>query len=745
MTAAATKNKTNGAAKKPSAAAKPPAKAKPKPSPVAASAVFAAPVTPAPVETDVAHERRPLGSVWREPRSNVRRSRTNPRTVFVLDDLLETMEVRREDGTKEKRQLSPVLVRFRPDTDSGTDYEIIDGERRDRAAEALGWDDIEIKLVEMTDEEVEEAQLVANLARADLTPLDEAHAFERLERKGYSIAQISDRVGKPQSYIRQRLALAKLTDEAKAALRDGAISVGAAQELAAVTDPAAQRGVVARALEGRAPGADPMSAKQIRIFVEQAMLVLSKAKFSLDDATLVPAAGACSSCPKRSSQQFALIALTGAGVADDERCTDRSCFVAKQEAHWTRAKCDALAVGQTVIEGDAARKVVAFGGVAKDSGYVDLDAHCAELRDGRTWREVLGEDALPTSLVRGDGGAPHVIASKADAVRLLRERGLLRAPGVAPASTTQTDAAASQVSGSANDTAPAQDAGESTEDGEPETPLLSPDQIARAAKRASLDSDTFAMLVEATIYVANPTDKETSNIGKPYDVPVPSGSNGAEIVIGILRGLTSDGERIALLSRVMCTIDQRARRLLSDYFAKPVNIDDAKMRALNAIRGGARKAAHIRAAAGIDDATWPRVASELKTYGLVRVTGSGRGLEYTPAEEAQGAAESAVTESTDAAEQRDPDATADGEPAALYAPSAVEEGIRDAVRDMLRSQALQRAELATQLADLEGITESDADREIETLLEEGFLVSNGECIEWAADRSSSATGQRQLF
>ena len=83
----------------------------------------------------------------------------------------------------------------------------------------------------------------------EATSRDEAHAFERLERRGYSVAQISDRVGKPQAYIRQRLALARLTDEAKAALRDGAISVGAAQELASVTDANEQRRVVARALE----------------------------------------------------------------------------------------------------------------------------------------------------------------------------------------------------------------------------------------------------------------------------------------------------------------------------------------------------------------------------------------------------------------------------------------------------------------------------------------------------------------
>jgi ParB/RepB/Spo0J family partition protein len=714
-TTATKKKQTNGAAK-----AKPIERRVLPPKPVPKRVAPASEPPPStPIEMDVAHERRPLGSVWRERRSNIRRSQTNPRTVFVLDDLIETMEVRAEDGTRTKRQLSPILVRFRPDTDSDTDYEIIFGERRDRAAEALGWDDIEVKLVEMSDDEVEEVQLVENLSRADMTPLDEAHAFQRMEHKGYSVQQIGDRVGKREPYIRQRLALARLVDEAKAALRDGAISVGAAQELAAVTDPNAQRSVVARALEGRAPGADPMSAKQIRMFVEQAMLVLSRAKFALDDATLVPAAGACSSCPKRSSQQFALLALTGAG--DDERCTDRSCFTAKQEAYWTRVAAEARAAGQTVIEGDAARKVLAFGGVAKDSGYVDWDAHCAELRDGRTWREVLGDDALPVSLVRAAEGASHRIVPKADAVRLLRERGLLRTPGApaqAPAAATRpaNDATADDGSERGPDTVPP-----ST----PEPTLLTPDQIAKAAKRARLDSATFTALMEAAIVALEPADVEVVDICKPYDVPVPRDAEGHDVVIGVARGLTNDGERFALLARVCCAISQKARTRLSEYFApKPGDIDAAieaaKVRALHAIRTGARKPAQIRAAAGIAEDLWEKVGPALEASGLVRVEGRARGRQYF-----------AVTSEEPAT--TDPDTAADGEPDGLAA-SEVERSIRDNVRDLLRSAALQRTELASRLADIEGMPESDADREVEQLIREGFLLDNGECVEWADGR-----------
>lgn len=667
MTAATKKKHTNGAARPNSASAKAKSLDRPAPKPAAKPAIE--PPPSAPIEMDVAHERRPLGSVWREPRRNIRRSATNPRTVFVLDDLLETMEVRNADGTKTKRQLSPILVRFRPDTDTDTDYEIIFGERRDRAAEALGWDDIEVKLVEMSGDEVEEVQLVENLSRADMSPLDEAHAFERLERKGYAIAQIADRVGKRQDYIRQRLALARLTDEAKTALRDGAISVGAAQELAAVTDPTAQRNVVARSLEGRAPGADPMTAKQIRMFVEQAMLVLSRAKFALDDATLHPTAGACITCPKRSSQQFALIALAGGG--DDERCTDRSCFNAKQEAHWTREAERARAAGQTVIEGDAARKVLGFGGnIAKDSGYVELDAHCAELRDGRTWREVLGEDALPVSLLRGAEGATRRIVPKADAVRLLRERGLLRAPGQA----TQAPAATTP----ANDAAPERDDAATQEPETDEPALLTVDQIVRVAKRRKLDADTFSAIAEALIVAIEPKDDETVSIVKPYDVPVPPDAEGHDVAIGVWRGLNTDGERIAFLARVACSVSQKARLRLSERLA-----NDAAPK-----KPGRAQVAPTATAAPAEPST-------------------------------------------------DPEATADSDPEG-FAPSAVEVSIRDNVRDLLRSHALQRPELVARLADIEGMSESDAEVEVETLIREGFLRDSGEFVEWTADRATVA-------
>lgn len=710
-TATATKKKPKAnapatqkaSASAPKALTKPPVKAKPA---IDKPAIVAAPTEPAHVvNTDLVHEvPHAIGSVWRERRSNVRRSQTNPRTVFVLDDLLATMPT--------QGQLSPVLVRFRPDTDSDTDYEIVDGERRDRSAEQLGWNEIEVKLVEMTDEQVEEAQLVANLARADLTPLDEAHAFERLERRGYSVQQIADRVGKRQDYIRQRLALARLTDEAKAALRDGAISVGAAQELAAVTDAAEQRRVVARALEGRAPGADPMTAKQIRMFVEQALLVLSKAKFPLADATLVPAAGACTTCPKRSSQQFALIALPGADV--DERCTDRSCFVAKQEAHWTRSSEDARAAGQTVVEGDAARKLVAFGGIAKDSGYVDLDAHCAELRDGRTWREVVGDAPLPVTLVRGAEGAAHTTVPKADAVRVLRDRGLLRAPE------PQKPAAPAAP---ANDATPESEEHPAANDGPAEPTLLTVDQIARAAKKARLDSDTFAALTDAIILLSEPRPAETQAICKPYDVPVPEDAEGSDVVLGIARSLTNDGDRLALVVRALC-VNEKARARLSVHFAPGQNPDasiaDAKERALHAIRTGATKPAQIRAAAGIDEDTWERVIAALKRDGAVRAESRGRGQTYVVVD-----APAATDLETTATEPPVDDA---------LAVSTVDESIRDNVRDLLARGSLDRAELSMQLAELEGLSEGDADREIETMLREGLLSASDDGIEWADNR-----------
>jgi len=89
-----------------------------------------------------------------------------------------------------------------------------------------------------------------NIQRADLDPIDEAHAYQRLmERFGLSLRDVAERVSKSHTYIAQRLHL--LNDPAiEAAVRDGVLSPTVALSVARVADPAQRQNLIERARAG---------------------------------------------------------------------------------------------------------------------------------------------------------------------------------------------------------------------------------------------------------------------------------------------------------------------------------------------------------------------------------------------------------------------------------------------------------------------------------------------------------------
>ena len=101
------------------------------------------------------------------PISDVRESSTNPRTTFGPEALEELAASVRVHGV-----LQPILVRR---TDDG--WELIAGARRLRAAHLAGRSSIPAHVVTMSDQEAREAQIIENLQREDVHPLDEAEAY----------------------------------------------------------------------------------------------------------------------------------------------------------------------------------------------------------------------------------------------------------------------------------------------------------------------------------------------------------------------------------------------------------------------------------------------------------------------------------------------------------------------------------------------------------------------------------------
>ena len=126
-------------------------------------------------------------------------------------------------SVKEKGVLMPVLAR-----PNGKRFEIVAGNRRLRAAKEAGLAEIPARIADMTDIEAREAQIVENLQRADIHPIDEAAAYRDLienSKPRPEIATIAAKVGKSESYVRQRLVLTQLDAKIAAKVRAGQLSI----------------------------------------------------------------------------------------------------------------------------------------------------------------------------------------------------------------------------------------------------------------------------------------------------------------------------------------------------------------------------------------------------------------------------------------------------------------------------------------------------------------------------------------
>jgi len=155
---------------------------------------------------------------------------------------------------KEHGVIQPILVQA-----IGERYHIIAGERRWRAAQRAGLLKVPVVVRDLpADASQEQLQLalIENIQREDLNPLDEAAAYQRLaEEFGLTQDQIAAAVGKDRSSVANYVRLLKLTDEVRRDLASGALAVGHARALLALTDPALQRQasreVVSRSLSVR--------------------------------------------------------------------------------------------------------------------------------------------------------------------------------------------------------------------------------------------------------------------------------------------------------------------------------------------------------------------------------------------------------------------------------------------------------------------------------------------------------------
>ena len=156
--------------------------------------------------------------------SAIRPNSFNPRKHFDETSLNELAESIRQQGI-----LQPVTVR--PIADSN-DYELVFGERRYRAATIVGMQEIPAIINDLSDEEAEEIAITENLQRKDVTPMEEANAYQRLMESGrHDLSSLAVQFGKSEAYIRTRLKFASLIPEIAALLETDEITVSVASEI----------------------------------------------------------------------------------------------------------------------------------------------------------------------------------------------------------------------------------------------------------------------------------------------------------------------------------------------------------------------------------------------------------------------------------------------------------------------------------------------------------------------------------
>ncbi len=165
-------------------------------------------------------EDKPEGIVFLCPVDSIKPHPEQPRQRFDsqrLEELVQTI--------KEKGVLSPVLVRSH-----GDGYQLVSGERRWRAAKMAGLREIPAILREVSDREALEISLIENIQREDLSPLEEAKAFQALmELHGTTQEELAKRLGKDRSTLANSLRLLKLPKAAQEALDRGEITAGHAR------------------------------------------------------------------------------------------------------------------------------------------------------------------------------------------------------------------------------------------------------------------------------------------------------------------------------------------------------------------------------------------------------------------------------------------------------------------------------------------------------------------------------------
>jgi ParB/RepB/Spo0J family partition protein len=353
----------------------------------------------------------PLGDLHPSPTNRPERSGFDEKSIAEL------AESERVQGI-----IEPLIVRKHP---RGKGYEIVCGERRWAAAKLIKLATAPCIERELDDNQARKIQIIENLQREGLHPVEEARGYADLlaqrDSKGQPLntfESIAKDIGKSPAFVYGRTKLLKMPNVALQASFMDKLVPSNALLIARIPDPKLAYKAALEVLdpygtgsgperEKRAldPEIEPMSYRKAKDHIQTNYMVrLKGAPFDQEDAELVPVkvedgerkcGGKCSDCPFRTGNLQALFC----DVASADVCTNTACFKAKKEASWRKANQKAKAQGHTLLRDGKASQLFRNGELSSyQHDYVDARGTFPGEKK-KTWEQVLGEH-LPDDLVQ---------------------------------------------------------------------------------------------------------------------------------------------------------------------------------------------------------------------------------------------------------------------------------------------------------------------------------------------------------
>jgi ParB/RepB/Spo0J family partition protein len=303
-------------------------------------------------------------------------SKTNQRKDFYPEKLKELSESIKVHGI-----IQPLIVRKLTPNNL---YELVAGARRLRAARLIKLATVPVIIRQLSDEQAQEVQIIENLQRQDIHPLDEAIGYQALLNSGkYTVEALAEKVGKSENYIYTRLRLNKLNDNFKKLFEKDIISFPVARLICRHNKELQDE------LYKNEFKRDEHLIKALNIIDVEDMIkeytyknLNALAPFELTDEKLYPQAGACSACPKNTAVGNQLFPE----YSKEHLCTDNKCFEMKLKLHLETIEKKLKEKGEEVVK-------ISTSYYSKDKNIIGSDKYNTCKKDDKGAKKALIVDA----------------------------------------------------------------------------------------------------------------------------------------------------------------------------------------------------------------------------------------------------------------------------------------------------------------------------------------------------------------